>query len=70
MEKSKIPVSQQLKGSNILIDLENVNIKPGNFSFKLHTCDIPLVTAGLSTDLFCLLIHGQLALIPHFPRAA
>lgn len=35
-----------------------------------HTCEIPFVTAGRSTDLFCRLIHGQLALIPHFPRAA
>lgn len=36
----------------------------------LGSCDIPLVTAGLSTDLLCRLIQGQFALIPHFPRAA
>lgn len=38
--------------------------------FTVGSCDIPLVTAGLNTDLFCRLIHGQLALIPHLPRAA
>lgn len=38
--------------------------------FMLGSCDIPLVTAGLNTDLFCRLIQGQFALIPHLPRAA
>lgn len=59
----------------ILIQMnENLNI-PNVECFKerkksSHTCARPLGTLGRAAGLLCRLVQGQLALIPHLPRAA